>query len=326
MSGPFGLSDEYKYEEFELDSADCISKAHNNFSITDWPSFQLSSNTDPVVAFKILEAQIPFTFYLFNETNNTFILEEWVFSGVYTTDSVLITIPPGNYTSSTITVLLDQLLTTASPNGWVYVSTFNLAQLKLTITTSSPSANDYFVFSFGDGLDDLGELNPRRWLGFNGGSNASTLGVMGGDAVLVAPNVIQLTGPHYVYINSSTLGPAVHLYLPSNGLVIKDGTGHNGPQIAKVAMMNSFGGVCNWVDPNPGMWFEADLKTNRYVDFFLTLGTSSSSNPIRFNGASFSLKMGIIRVSSLHTRNLGGGSQNNRVNKAIFPTGTTGRF
>ena len=94
-----GLSDSLEYNEFELDSFDCNQSKNENFYTTDWPNFFLGKPLNNVAALKITEVSIPFTFYLINATNNTFQFTE--FDGT-TTHTQTITIPIGNYSSTSI--------------------------------------------------------------------------------------------------------------------------------------------------------------------------------------------------------------------------------
>jgi hypothetical protein len=327
MSGTnFGLNDSLEYTEFEFDSFDTDVAYNQNYFTTDWPLFQLGKPLTNVAAVKVLEAQIPFTYYLFNSNNNTFILDEWVTGG--TVDgTATVTIPPGNYTSTTILTILGTLLSAASTtigNMFTYTVTYNAAQMTLTIKNNDTTSGDYFTLTFGSGLSDNGSTNPRLYLGFSGGVNKSTINSGAtGTEILTGPSVIQLTGPNYVYINSRSLGGVIHLYLPGNGVVNPGGAGADGPQIAKVSMTSGVGGVCDWQDPDPLKWFDVgNTLIAGNIDFYCTLGTANYETPLEFNGAPFSIKLGVLTNTSSHNDWLGGGKQNDRIVQRTWPTGT----
>lgn len=311
-----GLSDTFEYIEFELDSFDCNQAKNQNYYTTDWPNFFLGKPLNDVAAVKVLEVQIPFTFYLFNTTNNTFVLDEFYSAADHL---VTITIPPGNYTSATFPIMLAALLTAASTNATTYTVVYLSAQMILQITSSNTGAGNYFTFQFGADLYDNGRTNPRLWMGFSGGINTSSVGT---SQVLLGPSVALLSGPTYLYLNSTTMGSLIHLYLPGNGVVNTATSSADGPQIARIPLNANPGQTIGYCDPNPFMFFDVgNTNFNGSLDFYLTLGTSDFEIPLDLNGAGFSLKLGILTNSQSHQSALGGGVQNDRVTSRTWPTG-----
>lgn len=327
MSGTnFGLNDSLEYTEFEFDSFDCFQSYDPGFYTEDWPNFYLGKPLTNVAAIKVLEAQIPFTYYVFNTSNNTFDLEEYTVGGTVPSGELLVTIPPGNYNTVTILPALISALNAASASGsnsFTYTALYNSSTMTLVFSNSDATMGDYFTFVFGTGINNSGATNPRLWLGFAGGANYSTSNSGGaGTEVLTGPRVINLSGPNYCYINSRSFGALVHLYLPGNGVLNPTGAGADGPQICKVPMTAGAGQVCDWQDPDPLKWFDVGNTTiSGTMDFYITLGTSTYEYPLEFNGGSFSLKLGILTNTSSHNDWLGGGKQNNRVMTRTWPTG-----
>lgn len=322
MSSTFGgLDDSLEYHEFEFDSFDSNQAYDQSYSITDWPSFYMGKPLNNVAAVKVLEAQIPFSYYIFNSLNNTFVLHEWITGGTVDTSST-VTLPVGNYTSTTITSALKTALQSASVvngNSLTYTVTYASLTMKLTITNNDATASDFFTFVFGTSTD-IGNTNPRLALGFAAGTNTSSAS---STETLTAPNVIQLTGPNYVYLNSRSLGSIVQLYLPGNGLVQPTNSGADGPQLAKIPITVLPGGVCSWQDPDPEKWFDlGNTNLSGNIDFYVTLGTGSFQLPILFNGGSFSFKLGVLTNTSSHNDWLGGGKQNDRAVSRTWPTGS----
>ncbi len=331
MSGTnYGLNDSLKYTEFEFDSLVAENSLDSQYFTTDWPLFLLGKPLTNVAAIKVIEAQIPFSYYVFSSTNNTFTLTETV-SGVPA--SATVTIPVGNYTSTTILPALKTALQAASVvngNSFTYTVTYSTTTMLITITNNDTINGDTFTLTFGSGLYDLGQTNPRLWLGFSGGANTSSpvTGTTAGTAILIAPSVINLTGPNYLYVCSRFLGPMTKLYLPAYSQLGVYGAGADGPQIAKIPMGVGVGGVENWQDPDPQKWFDLENLTNMaQIDLYCVLGTASSQIPLDFNGQSFSIKLGVLTNETTHNDYLGGGKQNERVTNRSWPTGAgVGRF
>jgi hypothetical protein len=72
MSGTnYGLNDSLRYYEFELDSLDTTTSGKDGAASTDWPVFLLGGKMplSNIAAVKILECQIPFSWYVFNTQN-----------------------------------------------------------------------------------------------------------------------------------------------------------------------------------------------------------------------------------------------------------------
>lgn len=234
----FGLNDSLQYTEFEFDSlAAQYGFNASNYSSSDWPVFLLGKPLNNVAALKTLEVQIPFTYYVFNSKNNTFTLTESDGGGART-----VTIPVGNYTSSTLPSALATALNSASANSHTYTVAYSTSTYKLTITSNAGGANT-FTLTFGSSSTDPGWLNPRLWIGFNGGANTSDA-----TQTLIAPAVLQVTGANYAYVNSVTIGAMVKLFLPANyvtgGLLAADG-----PQLAKIPITSQPSGITFWQDP-----------------------------------------------------------------------------
>lgn len=145
---------------------------------------------------------------------------------------------------------------------------------------------------------------------------------LGAQATLEAPNVMALSGPNYIYICSRALGPLVKLFLPGDRIKNDQQLGADGPHIAMIAVNVNSGNLLNWQDPDPQKWFDLDNLANLpSIDLYCTAGKGDESIPLTFNGLGFSVKMGILTYDPNVTSNLGGGSQNNRVQLKQFQPG-----
>ncbi len=283
-----GISSGLRYFEFELDSLDADGSANAGLLKTDHPVFGVGGKKplENIAGIKILEAQIPFSYYVFNERNNTFVLTETGYS------SHTITIPVGNYTTAAlISVLQAQMQPVGVGCHWTYTITYSSQTQKFTFAsnnTGGAATTEPFTLTFG-AAGDFGNDNPRLYMGFPAGDTTSqTFNTVQGD-VLVTPYATSVSGPNYLYLCSNRLGNLTNLYLPRNSAT----GGNAGPQMAKIPVNTNSGGVIYWSDPDPGKYFDLENLPNlSQIDFFLTMG--SDPNPISLNGLSFSLKMAIL--------------------------------
>lgn len=301
----YGLSSKFDYYEFELDSLDNSGPTGPEATPLNWPKFEVGG-TQPlqnVAALKIIQAEIPFSYYIFTPQNGTFVLEEVEGGG-----TVNVTITPGNYTVSELIIELDLKLAAASVNVDVYTTTFDSKTQKLTFTSDSAIG---FKFTFGLSTN-AGNTNPRLYIGFPGGDVSSTA------AVLVAPNVIQLSGPNYLYVNSLKLGLLTNNLLPKGAKNL--GGGNHGPQLCKIPVNAGPGEVIYYNDPDESYWFEVgNQPTFQELDMYLSLGNTSVPRALDLNGLSFSIKLGILVLKNTESEAYGGGFEQGRVSKRSRP-------
>jgi hypothetical protein len=333
MGDNYGLNENLEYFEFAIDSLDATSSFSSYSQKTDWPAFNVSGRgpLQNVVAFKVLEVQIPYSWYVFNSVNNSFRLyENNAFSGN-------VVIPVGNYNESTLAGALEVALNAATTLGPVikYSVKYNSLlgkYLFYSYALINVASNIPFRFEFGAGLDSIspdgGNTNPRLWIGFGPGFSATST-LLGGAAnfnsdysgspptmALETPNVILVSGPSYLYLNSQMLGSDFDLYLPTGATNLKGG--QSGPQIAKIPVNTNSGGVIFWQDPDPEKWFSVDLlQTFNNFDLYLTLGNTTSQEPLQLNGLSFSAKLGVLRRKMGTQETMVPTAQNGRVSTRV---------
>lgn len=315
MGDNYGLNDSYEYKEFELDSLDADGPFISTAASTDWPRFTVAGKgpIENVVAIKILEATIPFSWDVFNSANNTFTITETAV-GVPQT----VTIPVGNYTPSTIVTAMTTAILAAGLVS-VYTVTINSLRNRLVITSST---TNQFYCSFGAGFNILnvppnsGNKNPRLFIGFPPGDTFSALA--GSVQVLQSPNSILLSGPSYIYINSTKIGSDTDVYLPAGAFNL--GGGKAGPQVAKVPVNCNAGGTVTWSDPDPQKWFKYDqMAAFNGCDFYLSLGNTTSQLPLQLNGLSFSIKLGVLIELKTNVDRVLPTAQNGRVSRREGP-------
>jgi len=311
----FGLNDSLKYFEFQLDSLDASGSNAEGAASTDWPLFLLGGKAplSNIAAFKIIEAQIPFTYYVFNDVNtdnSSTNLARWTLTetgpgagGPYYPKIVV-----GNVTGGSALATVLQTALNAVSSGYTVIYTTNTQKLRFQTTKANVTG---FSFTFGTETN-AGNKNARLYIGFPGGVTSSI------GTTLFSPNVILLSGANYVYVNSNALGNLTNMYLPQGAVNL--GGGNSGPQMAKIPINCSSGEVAYWQDPDPQKWFDVEnLNVLNQVDFYLTLGNTSGETPLKLNGVSFSLKLAVL-VNTFSHNDLGGGlAHQDRVIKRIRP-------
>ena len=111
-------------------------------------NFSYSMNIDPHGEFDrvvVLSCSIPKSYYLVQENENTFTLEE-------VNDQATITFPPGNYNRNSLASTLKSLLNSSSPKGWIYSVTYDNINLsedngKFHIIVSNNTDQPSFIFN-----------------------------------------------------------------------------------------------------------------------------------------------------------------------------------
>ena len=268
----FGTAEHFRYNEWYADSYE------RTIGTPDHPIFVWERDLENIVAFKVISATIPFSYYVINTTNNTFLLTEASPPG--TGLPITITIPPGNYTATSLAAALETALDNSAGVG-DYTVTFDPVTLKFTISVTPAFV---FTLTFGTPLTDPGTTNPRLWLGFVAGDNTSSAG-----GVLEAPNVAHVSGPDYLLICSNRLG------LLNNETLRRGGFAQSGPIIAQIPVNTNPGGIILYEDPDPEKYFEVDAHVVTEADLYVAWGTQDGGLfELAFNGLSFTVKMAFI--------------------------------
>jgi hypothetical protein len=289
----WGLNNTYDYYEFAIDSLDNSGSGSGGISALNWPSFYVGGKNPltRVRGMKILSAEIPFSYYVFTDRNNSFELSSTGLGGW-----IKVVIPVGNYTKDSILPvlkgLIDAALTVTS------TVTYNATTMKLNF-----DGGTYFFRFIEDVL-----ASPRLWLGFNAG-------VTGGTGLFSAQNVALLSGPNYLYINSVQFGQLTANYLPTGN---SSTNGNTGPQIAKVPVTCDSGEIIYYNDPDPQKYFDiGDSNTIQKIDFYLSIGTSE--DVLDLNGLSFSLKLALLLEKMNMDESQSGMVNQDRVVKRMRP-------
>jgi hypothetical protein len=200
--------------------------------------------------YKLENLELPLTFFTINSSNNSLVINNG------TTDAT-ITIPVGDYTSTSICSTLETLLN-AAPIAEIFTVTYSTVTYKVTIACSG-------TFKI------LSSSTCQSWLGL-GETDTSLV------ASYTCPNVLDLTGPKSVYVVSSELSSDKVLY-----------GGERMNIIAKVPLHNAKGAILYYEDAKSYGWATAktDLST-----LSLRLLDADTLKPIELNGSSWSCTLG----------------------------------
>lgn len=271
------MEDDFQYMEFELDSNDAT-VGLNGESTKDWPKFMLGRRLQNISALKILEVQLPTSYYIFQSGYNSI---QFV-SSDYSTS---VTIPPGNYSLSEFLLLFQQLLNAIDPNN-VFSVYASLQTNKISVSWVSSTYNML------QGIFYSTDSVVQNALGLSSSSSTSN-----GTHSYTFPKPYNFSGPLYLYCNSSTVGSQCDVYLPNNSSTFN---GNVTPILAKIPITANTGSIVYWKDPCPEKWFDLeDLYNISEIDFYFTY--PGSQRITRFSGMGFSIKLGLLVKSDTHT-------------------------
>ena len=275
--GDYGINQTFEYVEMLLDSSDAITSIAQSFEGSDsptdqikysWPLYYFTSRKLNVAAFKVLQAEIPFVYDVINTANNTFI---YTLNGTPYT----ITIPSGTYTAPQLAAILQTLLDDINPG---FTVTFSTVTLRFTFT--NPTADTW-------SLTFASRATPYSILGFLPATITSASGL---SSEIVSPTVAQVSGPFYLYVNSSKVGSLVNCNLTDGSR-----TAGVGPEVARIPVNVQYGSVIFYNDPCPEKFFDffAGIQFNTF-DFYLTAGSNQYQKPLDMKGTAWSLKIGLL--------------------------------
>lgn len=142
--------------------------------------FHLPIGLNGVRSIDLLSANIPLTMYNVNANNNIIYFDDGT--------PLTATIPVGNYDVFDLVSTIEAQLN-ASPSALIFVVTYSLITMKLTITGSAP-----FSFTFSNLLNSMAPV-----LGFNNVDYPI-------NAIQIATNVVNLSVPIYLKIVINELG------------------------------------------------------------------------------------------------------------------------
>lgn len=136
----------------------------------------------------LLQCIIPKSYYLVNNSNSTFTLEE-------NAQQVTITTPVGNYTRRSFQTVIQSELNTNSPNGWTYTVSYN------NISTQAETGKYIFTVSGNGGIQPKIIINSDGDLFEPLGFDRASTNTFSGDT-LNSANTIKLQLEDTLFLHS----------------------------------------------------------------------------------------------------------------------------
>jgi hypothetical protein len=280
------------YIELEIDST-YATVSDSTLTPQDNPIVNVGRTLTNIVGAKILEVNIPFSYYVItSQINSVTNLPENQFN-LRAHANVSMAITPGNYTGTSLAAELQSKISAAtnvpgsdfdSPTTSVTYSTVT-GKFNIVITQVSNiggiTAVDLFFAELFQPFQPLPKL-----LGFT--SNVATAVATSGNTVFTwtFSNIANVTGPNNLYVNSKILGNICKAYLPEGLLSV----GETNPQMAMIPVNVNPGGVIWWQDPAPQEVFDTkNLFSLQRLDLYITAGTDP--RPLLFNGLGYQIKL-----------------------------------
>lgn len=273
------------YYEIILDSRDASYSADPAYTSLDYPTFELGGKlkAEKIAYMKVLEASIPFSYYTVNADNfNATLIDT-------TPLNVNFLLDQGTYTPAAMITMLQGKLNGLG-SAFTYTVSYNASTLAFTISNGSAVPGNIFHMVFS--TPGVRKDNLATVLGFAVGTVSSTFN---GTVNALVGNVSELNGSNFLYVNSNAIGNEVNLFLPRGNQQF----GNGGPQMAMIptSEQGTFGDDMIYKDPAHDLWFNmANIETLTKMDLFLTDG--GSQQIVRFNGRSFSVKIGMMLQDS----------------------------
>ena len=301
-----GVNDVWHYNELHLDSS--ARDAGSN----DEPVFNLPVPIHDVMGLKVLAAQIPFSYHLIHDHNNTCTFYLYQNPGTPQATPFTLTIPPGTYTDpyDLAQVWQDEMNRVAAENvtqHWTYAVYFHPRTGTLEVFAKKLDGQKMTWQSNQGptvGITDPADLFHGIAFSFpqdpNGESCAAMFGcqpnVVYGEIKLDDPtgptaqqyvyeiftDLINLTGPNYLQLFSN-LGNKL-----SNNLLLNGSTTASPPVIAHIPVNTDPYEVIDYRDPNPSFLFDTSLSQIQSIQLSLRLGREEN-HILHLNNQSWSV-------------------------------------
>jgi hypothetical protein len=329
-------SDEYEYHELYLDSSDATTSVSADVSPLNLPLYNLPFQLNDVESFKVLQAEIPFSY---NVTAGGSFKINYYPAWTVGTDPVptpltrtygfpLSGIPSAQQIADYMNLQFQfdsgvQALTgwgsnymtvafeagsASTSNG---ISKFRFKPL-IPSTGSALQVNLQFEIIISDqrSEDLLGmTIGTIKCPFFGVGTNTLNLSILSSRPLLI-------TGPSYIYVSSNAVGNLCHTYLPSGAALLSGGV--SSPQLAKIPVIAQPGHFIIWNDSNTSHWFKVDrISSLTQIDLYCQLGNYGGY--IDFQGLNFSIKLGVLVRKQTRTTFGGNGGFTNTPSGYIFP-------
>lgn len=329
-------SAEYEYHELYLDSSDATASVSATVSPLNLPLYNLPFQLNDVESFKVLQAEIPFSYCV--AAGASFKIRYYP---AYTLGGVLST--PVIRTYSLISngipsaqQIVDDLNSKFASDAAIVGAITGWGSNYMTVTFEAGSAstsNGISKFLFRPINSSTGNIvdvnlnfeiviDDQRTEDLLGLTVGVTQNYLFGQATgilnwpLKSSRPLLITGPSYIYVSSNAVGNLCHTYLPSGAALLSGGV--SSPQLAKIPVIAQPGHFIIWNDSNTSHWFKVDrISSLTQIDLYCQLGNYGGY--IDFQGLNFSIKLGVLVRKQTRTTFGGNGGFTNTPSGYIFP-------
>lgn len=258
------LDPSLQYIELLVDSTLATNTGKSGETSLDFPLFPFTQKSFVCAGIKVLSAEIPFTYWMINSSNNLIAM-----------NSYLIEIPVGTYNADTLATVIKTAAEAQTGGTWTI--TWDNVHLKYTFSWTD-GFSTLFTLDFIT-TQDYTELQDI--LGFTELGYASSTSI-------TSEKVASPMGPTYLYINSSRIGRGIDALVPAG----EDGVAATVEQMCRIPINVNYSDIIFYEDQSYATFFDFKETTNfNGFDLYLTLGTSKK--PVRLNGLGFSVRIGL---------------------------------
>lgn len=275
---------------------------------TDYPIIELGTSIADIQGACLVSANVPFTYYVFNTTNNQFKMG--------TTAQTLVTIPPQTCNAVTLPSILANALSAAGvANASNYVFYMDNTTSQLVVYNTQPVSFQ---------MDFTVANNCATTLGFASAvytaalqSSIGTVYANDGTTlnstyyIVVSPYCVNLSGPSQMFLHCDYIGPAMA------GAITNDSNASN--IIGDFRVNTNYQGTITYENIAPEVYL-APIASLKRVKLYLTTG--SSTVPLVLNGSPFQVKMRFF-CRSKQNNVIGADDRGNRNVNTIDSGGST---
>jgi hypothetical protein len=240
------------------------------------PLIELASSIDDVVGICLVSANVPFTYYVFDSTNNTFVIT--VSGTPYT-----ITIPPQTVNIAELPLVFASAFSAVSnsTNFQFYVDNttsqlviYNTAAASFSLDfTASTAAYDFLGFA-------ATTYSSATVLSLGGIYDNSGIALTSTYTAIVSPFAVNMSGEPQMFLHDRFVGPAL------NGSIANDT--NSADIIGEFRVNTNYQGYITYENPAPVM-YQTQIASVKKLHLYLTVGNRTT--PLDLEGAKFQIKL-----------------------------------
>jgi hypothetical protein len=260
---------------------------------TDSVVFNFQRMFGDTIGFRLVDAQIPFSYYVISQAlgNSTLSITYGQTVASPVTTNATVQVPDGNYTADEFCTALNAAIAAQASISTYGTCTFSygttgnqLGRLLMNITTTDRSG-----------------VGATAFFTVNWASSPNLAAICGFNATNIS-NATNNTNITFIATYNCNFGGEDYLYIRSNlGVLLSEGvtaTQSSVPVsdiIAKIPVSVNRNEIIQWTNPAREFFSIAATRLNR-MTFWIT--TKNSIDPLQLNGQPFALKIGLLNVLS----------------------------